>query len=52
MRAKIAPNLIKIDVHGYLSNAYLNPLPILIFEKIDKSANFNHGLTNLERGPK
>ena len=24
MRAKIAPNLIKIGVHAYLSNGYLN----------------------------
>ena len=40
MRAKIAPNLIKIGVHAYLSNGYLNPLSKLNFEKVDKSESF------------
>ena len=40
MRAKIAPNLIKIGVHSYLSNRYINPLSKLNFEKVDKSAPF------------
>ena len=52
MRAKIAPNLIKIGVHSYLSNAYLNPLSKINSKKVDKSAFFNIGLTNLEQGPK
>ena len=40
MRAKIAPNLIKISVHAYLSNGYLNPLSTLNYEKVDKSSYF------------
>ena len=38
--AKIDPNLIKIGVHAYLSNDYLNPLSKLDSEKVDKSAYF------------
>ena len=52
MRAKIDPNLIKIGVHAYLSNGYLNPLSKLNSVKVDKSAYFSLGLTTLERGPK
>ena len=40
MRAKIAPNIIKLGVHAYLSNWYLNPLLKLNCEKVDKSAYF------------
>ena len=40
MRAKITPNLIKIGVHAYLSNGYLNPLSKLNSEKVNKSAYF------------
>ena len=40
MRAKIYPKVIKIGVHAYLSNSYLNPLSKLNFEKFYKSANF------------
>ena len=42
MRAKIALNLIKIGVHAYLSNGYLNPLSKLNSEKVHKSAYFQH----------
>ena len=52
MTNKITPNLIKTGVHTYLSNGYLNPLLKLDSKKVDKSAYFNLGLTNLERGPK
>ena len=38
--AKIAPNLIKIGVHAYLSNGYLNQLSKHNSEKIDKSGYF------------
>ena len=44
---KIAPIPIKIGVHTYLSNGYLNPLSKLNFEKVEKVHIFN-----LERGPK
>ena len=40
MRAKISMNLIKIGVHAYLSNGYLNPISKLNFEKVDESAYF------------
>ena len=46
-RDKIAPNLIKIGFHAYLSNGYLNPLSKLNSKKLDKSA-----YSNLDRGPK
>ena len=52
MRVKIAPNLIKIGVHAYLSNGYLNTLSKLNFDKFNKSAFFNLGFTNVEGGPK
>ena len=39
-RDKIAPNLIKIGVHAYLSNGYPNPLSKLNSKKVDKTANF------------
>ena len=52
MRAKLDPNIIKIGVHAYLSNGYLNPLSKLNFEKVEKMHLFNLGLTNLEQGPK
>ena len=52
MRTKIALNLIKIGVHAYVSNGYLNPLSNLNFEKGDKVHLFNLDLTNLEQGPK
>ena len=52
MKSKIATNLIKIGVHTYFSNGYLNPLLKLNYEEVDKSAYFNLGFTNLERGPK
>ena len=39
-REKITPNLVKIRVHAYLSNGYINPLSKLYFEKVDKSASF------------
>ena len=48
----IAPNLIKIGVHAYLANGYLNPLPKLNFRKSTKVHIFKLGLSNLERGPK
>ena len=48
MRAKIAPNLIKIGVHAYLLNGYLNPLSKLNSEKVEKVHVFNLGLTKLE----
>ena len=55
MRAKIAPNLIKIGVHFYLSNGYLNPLSKLNYEKVDKSASFqpwfNQPLTRAKTTP-
>ena len=40
MRVKIAPNILKIGAHAYLSNGYLNPLSKLNYEKVDKSAYF------------
>ena len=40
VRAKIAPNLIKIGVHAYLSNGYLNPLYKPNSKKVEKSAYF------------
>ena len=40
MRAKIAPNIIKICVQAYLSNGYLNPLSKLNSDKFNKSASF------------
>ena len=40
MRVKIDLNIRKIDVHGYLSNGYLNPLSKFNFEEVDKSASF------------
>ena len=40
MRAKIDPNLIKIDFHASLSNGYLNPLSKLNSDKVDKNAYF------------
>ena len=52
MMAKIAPNLIKIGVHAYLSNGYQNALSKLNFEKVDKIAFYNLCLSNLELGPK
>ena len=52
MSAKIAPNLIKIRVHAYLSNGYLNPLSKFNSEKVTKVHLFSVGLRNLERGPK
>ena len=52
MRYKIALNVIKIGVHAYLSNGYLNPLSKLNSEKVEKVYLFNVALTNLERGPK
>ena len=52
MRPKIAPNLIKIGVHAYLSNGYLNPVSKLNSEKFNKRDIFNLGLINLEREPK
>ena len=42
MKAKIAPNVIKIGVHANLKNGYLNPLSILNSKKVDKSASFEH----------
>ena len=39
-RAKIALNLIKIGIHAYLLNGYLNPLSKLNSEKVNKSASF------------
>ena len=39
-RAKLDPNLIKIGVHAYLSNGYLNPLLNLNSEKVKKNAYF------------
>ena len=38
--AKITPNLIKIGVHAYISNRYLNQLSSFNSDKIDKSAYF------------
>ena len=38
--AKIDPNIIKIGVHAYLSNGYLNPLSKLNGKKVNKSASF------------
>ena len=52
MRGKIAPNLIKIGVHAYLSNGYLNPLSKLNFKKVTNVHIFNLGFTKLERVPK
>ena len=52
MRAKIAPNLIKIGVHAYLSDGYLTPLSNINFEKVENVHLFNLGVTNLEQGPK
>ena len=52
MRAKKAPNLIKISVRAYLSNEYLNPLSKLNSEKVAKVNLFNLGLTNIEGGIK
>ena len=43
----MAPKLIKIGVHAYLSNGYLNPLSKLNFKKVGKVDIFNLGLTNL-----
>ena len=40
MSTKITPNLIKIGVHAYLSNGYVNSLSNVNFEKDDKSAYF------------
>ena len=40
MMAEIAPNIIEIGVHAYLSNGYLNPLLKLNSKKVDKSAYF------------
>ena len=40
MREKIAPNLIKIGLHSYLSNGYLNLLSKLNSENVDKTAYF------------
>ena len=42
MRAKIDANMIKIGVNAYLSNRYLNPLLKLNFDKVNKSAYFQH----------
>ena len=39
--AKISPNLIKIGVHAYLWNGYLNPLSKLNFEKVEKKCIFS-----------
>ena len=39
-REKIAPNLIKIVVHAYLSNGYLNEISKRNLEKVEKSAAF------------
>ena len=52
MRSKVVPNIIKIGVHAYLSNGYLNPLSKLIPRKSTKVHLVNLGLTNLEHGPK
>ena len=38
MREKIASNIIKISVHAYLLDGYLNQLSKLNFNNIDKSA--------------
>ena len=48
MRDKIVPYLIKIGVHAYLSNGYLNPLSKINSKKATKVHVFNLGLTNLE----
>ena len=40
MKAKIVSNLIKIDVHAYLGNGYLNQLSKLNSKKVNKSAYF------------
>ena len=68
MRAKIAPNLIKIGVHGflwfltsktawnplkvcmhgYLSNGYLNSLSNFNYKKVGKITSLDISLTNLE----
>ena len=37
---RITLNPIKIGVHAYLSNGYLNRLSKLIFEKVEESAYF------------
>ena len=38
--AKIAPNLMRIGVHAYLSNGYLHPLSKINSEKVDKRSYF------------
>ena len=48
MRTKIAPNLIKIGFHAYVSNGYLNPLSNVNSKKVDKSGYFKLGLTNVK----
>ena len=40
MRDKIAPNILKIGLHAYLSNGYLNPLSKLNSEKDEKSTSY------------
>ena len=47
-RPKIAPILIKIGLHAYLSNGYLNPISNFNSEKVNKVDIFNLGLTNLK----
>ena len=37
---KLAPKLIKLGFHAYLSNGYVNPLSKLNSEKVNKSASF------------
>ena len=51
MREKIAPKLIKIGVHAYLSNGYLNPLSKLNYEKVNKSAYFQQPLSQAKISP-
>ena len=53
LRAKIAPNIIKICVHAYLSNGYLNRLSKLNSKRESTKVHiFNLGWTNIEWGPK
>ena len=52
MRAKIAPNLIRIGVHAYLWNGYLNLLYNLNFQKMEKCNVLGLSLTKFDRGPK
>ena len=40
MRTKVTPNVIKIGVHAYISNGYLNPLSKFNSEKVNKRAYF------------